>query len=186
MLNATNLKNGTTFSIDGVPYKVIKYTHQKIGRGGATVKLRVRNLNSGNLESKTMNSSVKVDEISTQKTPLQFLYKDEDNAVFMNPETYEQVELSVDLIENELPFIKEGSKVDILFWDSRPLSVEIPPKVTLEVTEADPGVKGDTASNVYKPAKLENGITVKVPLFINTRDKVRVDTRTGEYIERAK
>src|SRR3989344_5194363 len=133
MISATALKNGTTFLLSGTPDRVVKYAHQKIGRGGATVKLSARNLVNGNLEEKTMNSTLKDDEI---------------------------------------------------FWGDKALSVEIPPKVTLTVVETDPGVKGNTASNIYKPAKLENGILIKVPLFIKSGDKIRVDTRTGEYVER--
>jgi elongation factor P len=186
MISATDLKNGTTFVMDGNPYKVVKYAHQKIGRGGATVKLSVRNLKTGNLEEKTLNSNYKVDNIDTVKKPLQFLYSDDQTVTFMDPSTYEQTELSRLLIKSELKFIKEGDTVDILFWDNQPLSVDIAPKVTLEVTETPPGVKGDTATNVYKSAILENGLVVKVPLFIKVGDKIRVDTRSGDYIERVK
>ena len=184
MVGATDLKNGTTFQSDGVPFKVIKYFHQKIGRGGATVKLTVRNLESGDQEEKTVNSSQKFEEISTTKK--QYLYKDEDTAFFMDEKSFEQIEIPRDVLGDDINYLKEGSVVNVLFWEAKPLSVEIAPKVILAVTETDPGVKGDTASNVYKSAKLENGINVKVPLFIKNGDKVRVDTRTGEYVERIK
>lgn len=186
MISATDLKNGKTFEMNGNPYKVVKYTHQKIGRGGANIKIKARNLRTGDLEERTFNSTFKVDEITTTKKPLQFLFKDSDIATFMDPKSFEQVEIPVEVIEDELNYIKEGQNVDILMWDNKPLSVDIAPKVTLEVSQTDPGVRGDTASNVYKPATLENGLSVKVPLFINPGDKIRVDTRTGEYVERAK
>ncbi len=186
MISSTDLKNGTTFLSDGKPYKVVKYSHIKIGRGGATVKVTVRNLETGSVEDKTFSSNVKVEDISTVKKRLQFLYVDEDSVVFMDPGSYEQVEIAVSIVENELLFIKEGEKVDVLFWDDKALSVDISPKVELEVVDTDPGVKGNSASNVYKQAKLENGLSIKVPLFIENGDKIRIDTRTSEYVERAK
>jgi elongation factor P len=186
MISATDLKNGSTFKLDGEPYKVLKYFHQKIGRGGATVKLSVRNLKTGNLVEKTMNSNNKVEEIETRKTSLQFLYKDPDFGYFMDPKSYEQVQIPLNLVGEELAYIKEGESVDVLFWEERPLSIEISPKVTLKIKKTTPGVKGNSATNVFKPALLENGLTVKVPLFINKGDLIRVDTRTGEYVERAR
>lgn len=186
MIQATDLKGGKTFVLDGKPYQVIKYEHQKIGRGGATVKLSVRNLSSGQMEYKTMKSTVKVDEIATSKRIFQYLYNDGASASFMDPITFEQKEIPVEFIENELNFIKEGEEVSILFWEDKPLSIDIAPKVTLKVKQTDPGVKGNSATNVYKPAVLENGLEIKVPLFIKTGDKIRVDTRTSSYIERAK
>lgn len=183
-LLATQLRNNTNFLMDGEPYRVVKYAHQKIGRGGATVKVSARNLQTGNLEDKTFQSTTKFEAISTIKRPLQYLYNDNQNAVFMDGETYEQIEIDTEVLGSDLAYLKEGSNVDVLFWDEKPLSVDLPPKVNLEVAETAPGVKGNSASNMYKSATLENGLSVKVPLFIKTGDKVRVDTRTGEYIER--
>jgi|SRR3990170_6480107 len=193
MIQATDLKNGTTFLMGGSPYKVIKYNHIKVGRGGATVRVSSRNLATGAIEEKTFSSNIKVEELFTQKVKLQFLYKDAKNAIFMNPKSFEQVEISQLQIKDELIFIKEGQEVEIVFAaasesDSEPkaLSIELPPKVTLKVSETEPGVKGNSAVNIYKPATLENGFVLKVPLFINMGDSVVVDTRTGEYVERAK
>jgi elongation factor P len=186
MIGATDLKNGTTFEMNGKPYKVVKYSHQKIGRGGASIKLRIRNLKTGDLEDKTFSSNNKFDEIVTTKQQMQYLFSDGGNATFMDPGNYDQLEIPANTIKDELAFIKEGDNVDVHLWDGKPLSLDIPPKVTLEVVDTVPGVKGDTASNVYKSAKLENGLDVKVPLFINQGDKIRVDTRTGEYVERTK
>lgn len=186
MIQVTDLKAGTTFELKGKPYKVYKYTHTKLGRGGANVKVSVRNLETGALEEKTFGSDEKVEEISTVKKTLQFLYKSEDSATFMDTKTYEQIEIPAKIIENELAFIKDGQSVSLLFWEDEVLSVDIAPKVELEITETAPGVKGNSATNVYKSAKLENGMELKVPLFIKNGDRVIVDTRTGEYVERAK
>ena len=186
MIEATNLKNGTTFLSNGNPYKVIKYSHIKVGRGGATVRVTVRNLESGSVEEKTYSANVKVDDIQTQKRRLSYLYNDGAVAQFMDPSSYEQIEVSLKIVGDDIKFIKEGENVDVLFWDERALSIDISPKVVLKVTDTPPGVKGNSASNVYKTAVLENGIQVKVPLFINNGDTIRVDTRTGEYVERAR
>ena len=194
MINSTDLKNGTTFLSGGKPYKVIKYSHIKVGRGGATVRVTAKNLVSGNIEEKTFSSNVKVDEVTTVKRKLQYLYTEGKNAVFMDPTNFEQVEVETDIIENELPFVKEGQDINLLFWafggaDDKadiPLTIDISSKVNLKVIETDPGIKGNTASNVYKPASLENGLSVKVPLFINKGDSIVIDTRTSTYVERAK
>lgn len=185
MITATDLKNGTTFLSDGKPYKVVKYTHTKMGRGGATVRVSARNLETGDLSEKSFDAGNKVDEITTSKKHMQYLYNDGENASFMDPNNYNQIEISLDILGDSISFIKEGSEVDVLFWEDRALSIDIAPKVVLEVVETDPGVKGNSASNVYKSAKLENGLQVKVPLFIKVGEKVRVDTRTSEYLERA-
>jgi len=186
MIQATDLKAGITFLVNGEPYRVIKYNLIKMGRGGATVRVSARNLLTGAVVDKTFSSNAKVEEVTTTKKKLDFLYSDGKMAFFMNPVTFEQVELTVELIKEQLTFIKEGSEVDILFWGDKPLLIDIPPKVILKVVKTAPGVKGNSAANVFKAAELENGLEVKVPLFINEGDSVRVDTRTGEYIERAK
>lgn len=188
MFSATELRAGRTFQIDGTPYRVLKYEHIKMGRGGATVRISARNLRTGGVEEKAFNTGVTVEEVTTAKRRLQYLYQDEDNAVFADPKTYEQAEISKSVLSDQLPFLKEGQEVDILFWlpggREEPLGVDLPPKVALSVMETAPGVKGNSATNIYKPAMLENGLAVKVPLFIKAGDKVRVDTRTGEYVER--
>lgn len=186
MINSTDLKNGITFLRNDAPYKVVKYSLIKMGRGGATVKLMVRNLETGEVIPLSMSSNVKVDEVSTSKRRMQYLFTDGVTATFMDPTTYEQIEIPVAVVKDELPYVKEGSQADILFWEDKPLSIDIAPKITLEVKETDPGVKGNSVSNMYKPATLENGLEIRVPLFINKGDKVRVDTRDGAYIERAK
>src|SRR3989344_6094375 len=133
MMEATSLKAGATFQLNGKPYKVLKYQHQKLGRGGATVKVSVKNLETGSLEDKSISSNIKVEEIITVKRLLGFLYKDGENVVFMDPVSYEQIEISTNLIKEELNYIKEGDSVNVLFWDYKPLSIDIPTKVGLTV-----------------------------------------------------
>lgn len=191
-IRATDLKAGTAFFYEGKPFKVNKYELIKMGRGGATVKVSCVNLENGANIEHAFSSNLTFPTVDLSKRPLQFLYKDSKVATFMNPQTFEQVEIPLSVLGDDISFIKEGNNVNVLFWDEnsdgigRALSVELPPKVVLQVTETDPGVKGNSASNFYKSATLENGITIKVPLFINKGEKIRVDTRTSSYIERAK
>lgn len=186
MIESTKLRNGVTFLRNNEPHLVLNYSLIKMGRGGAIVKVNVRNLITGAVIEDSYSTNVKVEDISTSKKRLQYLYNDGATATFMDPDSFEQVEMPVKLIQNEIKFIKEGDGVDVMFWDEKVLSIDLPPKVTLEVVETDPGVRGNSATNLYKSAKLENGLDVKVPLFIEKGDKVRVDTRTTEYVERAK
>lgn len=186
MIQSTDLKAGVAFLSDGKPYKVIKYSLIKMGRGGATVKVAVRNLENGSVVEKSLSSNVSVDEVNTYKRSLQYLYKDAKDAYFMDQKSYEQVEVPLATLGDDIAYVKEGDTINVSFWDDKALSVELPPKVVMKVTETDPGVKGNSASNIYKSAVLENGVSTKVPLFINSGDSIRVDTRTGEYVERAK
>ena len=186
MLNSTDLKNGVTFLSNKAPFRVLKYSLIKMGRGGAIVRVSAKNLLTGTIESITYSSNVKVEEVSTRKKKLQYLYSNGSVTTFMDPKTYEQTEVLVEVIKDELPYVKEGESVDLLFWDEKALSCEIPPKVVMKVVDTPPGVKGNSASNVYKDAVLENGLKTKVPLFINNGDLIRVDTRSGSYVERAK
>lgn len=185
MLNSTDLKNGVTFLHHGKPFKVIRYSLIKMGRGGATVKVRARNIENGNIEELSFSSNIKVEGLTTSKKNLQYLFKSGSVVTFMDPRSYEQIEIPLSLVENEIAYVKEGEEVNILFWEEKPLSIDIPPKAVMEVIETDPGVRGNSATNVYKPARLENGLEVKVPLFIKTGDKIKVDTRDGTYVERA-
>ncbi len=186
MIAATDLKGGVTFLSNGKPYQVIKYSLIKMGRGGATVKVTARNLETGSIEEKSFSSNVAVDEVNTYKKKLQYLFKTGGGLTFIDPKTYEQAEIPASILGDSTVYLKEGESVDVLFWDEKPLSVEFPPKIVLTVAECDPGVKGNSATNIYKPAVLENGLKLKAPLFIKVGDRIRVDTRTGEYLERAK
>jgi elongation factor P len=186
MLSATDLKNGITFAHYSKPYQVVKYSLIKMGRGGAVVKVLARNLETGGVEDISYSSNATVEEVNTFKKKLQFLYKSAESLVFMDPASFEQSEIPVKVLGKSASFLKEGEAVDVLFWDEKPLSVELAPSVILTVAQCDPGVKGNSATNIYKTALLENGLSLKVPLFIKQGEKVKVDTRTGEYIERAK
>lgn len=184
MISVTNLRAGTTFQLSGRPYLVLKYTHTKLGRGRANVKVKVRNLLTGAIVEKTFMSDDSVEEIQTVKKKLQFLYADSQQAVFMDPDNFEQVTLGVKVLGNKIKFLKEGGLIDVLLWGGKPLSVQLPPKVDLAVQQAAPGVRGNSASNMYKDAVLENNLKVRVPLFVKPGDIVRIDTRSGEYVER--
>lgn len=186
MINATDLKNGIAFKYFGKPYKVIKYNLIKMGRGGATVRVNAKNLENGSTNELAFSSNLSFDEVNLEKKKLQYLYKDAKTVFFMNPNTYEQIEVPLSILGDEVLYFKEGENVDVLFMDDKALSADLPPKVILKVDQTDPGVKGNSATNIYKPATLENGINLKVPLFVNTGDRIVVDTRTNEYVERAK
>jgi len=202
MISVTELRAGRTFEENGEPFVVLKYEHTKMGRGTANIKVKVRNLKTGAVLEKTFISGAKVSEISTVKRKLQYLYceasssayckatssayKDKDNFYFMDPKTFEQFSISSEIISDQAPFLREEALVDVLFWEEKPLSIELPPKMEFEVKETGPGVRGDSATNIFKPATLENGLKIKVPLFINQGEKILVDTRTGEYVERVK
>jgi len=186
MIPVTQLRAGKTFQEEGVPFLVLKYEHTKMGRGKANIKIKVKNLKTNALAEKTYLSGARVEEISTTKRQLQYLYQDGENFFFMNPKTFEQYEVSAQVLENQAKFLQEGSLVDILFWEGTPLTMELPPKMKFKVAQTGPGVKGDSAANVYKEATLENGMKIKVPLFIKTGEEIWVDTRSGEYVERVK
>lgn len=186
MISATKLRAGTTFYHEDKPYFVQKYQIIKMGRGGATVRVNVRNLETGSIRDLSFSSNLSFDDVSLKKKRLQYLYKDGTEAVFMDPINYEQVEIPEKVLGDDLLYIKEGEEVDVQYLEDKPISCDIPPKVTLRVEKTDPGVKGNSATNMYKPATLENGLKLKVPLFIKTGDEIRVDTRSGEYVERAK
>lgn len=186
MLNVTDLRAGVAFQMEGVPYIVLQYTHTKMGRGTANVRVQARNLRSGAIEEKTFMSNARVESAATTKRKMTFLYSDGQMSYFMDPRTYEQFEIANSITGGQVRFLKDGEVVDILFFNSEPLLIELAPKVTLKVTDTGPGVKGNSASNVWKPATLENGLVVKVPLFIEVGEMVRVDTRNSNYVEREK
>jgi elongation factor P len=184
MTGVQDLRAGTTFLEDDQIFVVLSYEHIKMGRGSANIKVKVRNLRSGAITEKGYTSGAQVKPAPTQNKEYQFLYKDEETAFFMDPQSYEQQEVSLQkLIGNE--YLQEGNTVVLQFYGDEPLSLQLPPKVTLRVSDTPPGVKGNSASNVYKDATLENGMNVRVPLFINNGDEVVVDTRDGSYTKRA-
>lgn len=186
MISATELRAGRTFQEDGQPYLVLKYEHTKMGRGTANIKVKVKNLKTGSVTEKTFISGARVEEILTQKKKLQYLYSDQSSYYFIEPKSFEQFTIPVKLLREQVDFLKEGIEVNILFVEEEPVSVELAPKMKFKIKETGPGVKGNSATNIFKPATLDNGMKIKVPLFIKTGEKIWVDTRTGEYVERVR
>ena len=172
--------------MDGAPYMCLKYEHVKMGRGSATIRIKAKNLLTGATTEKSFINSAKVEDINTLRRPMQYLYFDSAQYVFMDPKTYEQVNISESVTAEEGRYLQEGTQVNVMFWDERRLWIELPPKMEFTIKETDPGVKGNSVSNLYKDAVLDNGIRTRVPLFINEGDKVLVDTRDGSYAERVK
>ncbi len=186
MLNVTELRAGTTFKDSQGIWEVASYKHTKMGRGAANIRVKVKNLKGGTIIEKTFTSGQKVEEIELAKIKGQFLYSDAENIVFMDPATFEQFGLPKVVATGKEKYLKEGEIYELSVADEAVLNLEIPKLVTLLVSETGPSVKGDTVSGASKDAVLENGLRVKVPLFIKTGDRVKVDTRSGEYVERTK
>ena len=184
MLNVTELRSGTVFEDQGNLYQVLSYEHIKMGRGSANIKFKVKNLRSGSTTEKSFINGARVNDVQVLKKDMQYLYKDEAHAYFMDPLTFEQVNAPLKLVD-EPAFLKEGESYNISFREDEALAVNFPPKLEFIVIDTGPSTKGNSATNVFKDAVLENGYITKVPLFINVNDKVRIDTRTGSYSERA-
>lgn len=179
-----DLKAGATWAEDGNLFRVISYEHIKMGRGSATIKVKARNVRTGAVIEKGFTNGAQVNAVTVDKKEYQFLYKDAENAYFMNPVTFEQVTASLKVLDGH-EYLQEGANVTLEFFGDEVLGVVLPPKITLKVSETDPGIKGNSASNMYKDATLENGIKTRVPLFINVGDSVVIDTRDGSYTKRA-
>lgn len=185
MLALNEIKTGAILKINNEPYVVIKAEHHKMGRGGAVLKTKLRNLISGNVLDRTFQGNDKAEEAETQEKTAQYLYKDENEAYFMDMESYEQFSLPTAQLGDSLNWLKDGTDVRVLYFENNPVSVRLPIKVDLQVTSAPPGVKGNSVGNVTKTVTLETGMEVAVPMFINEGDVIRINTETGEYIERA-
>ncbi|TSC54158.1 MAG: elongation factor P [Microgenomates group bacterium LiPW_16] len=182
MITVTSLRSGTYFTFGKDLFQVLSYEHIKLGRGTANIKLKTKNLKTGAITEKSFISGAKVEEAVLERREAQFLYKTQ-NFFFMDPKTFEQFELNGDKIESA-PFLKEGMMVKILFYKDEPLTIELPIKMGFIVAETGPGIRGDSATNIFKDAILENGLKIKVPLFVKVGDQVLVDTRTRQYQER--
>jgi elongation factor P len=185
-IGTNQFRNGNHIEVDGTIFKILEFQHVKPGKGGAFVRTKLRRASDGAVIDRTFRAGEKFRAVRTEVRRMQFLYRDGENAHFMDSHTYEQLTIPESAISNALRFMKESEEVDVLYIDGRPADVQLPSAIDLEVTEADPGVRGDTASGGgTKPAVLETGTRVHVPLFVNVGDAVRVDTRTGEYVSRA-
>ena len=183
-VTTSELRKGLTILLDGELYKVTDWQHNKQGRGSAQVRLQLKNLRSGTNIERTFQAGAKFDDVRMERRPLQFLYADGDQYNFMDPETYEQHAMNADLLGNATSYIKENDTVDFLMHNDEVVDVDLPAAVVLRIVKSDPGVRGDTATGAVKPATLETGLTVNVPLFVNEGDRIKVDTRSGKYLER--
>ena len=185
MVTAGDFRNGVTFEMDGNVYSIIEFQHVKPGKGAAFVRTKIRNVISGAVTEKTFNPNDKYPTAFIERKDMEYLYNDGDLYYFMDSETYEQLPISPNVLGDNFRFVKENMVCKVLSYKGNVFGIEPPNFVELQVTETEPGVKGDTATNVTKPATLETGAEIKVPLFINEGEMIRVDTRTGEYMERA-
>ncbi len=186
MYDTSDFRNGLKIEIDGTPFEIIEFLHVKPGKGGAFVRTKLKNLQTGAVLNKTFRSGEKVGKPDLVDRHMQYLYAQGDELVFMDLETYEQFTIPFEKIEEKAKFLKENMEVDVLYYKNQPISIELPTFVELEVIETEPGFKGDTATGGTKPAVLETGAKINVPLFINIGDKLKIDTRTGQYVERVK
>ena len=186
MITAGDFRKGITIEWDGGVWNIVDFQHVKPGKGAAFVRTKIKNIMTGAVVERSFNPTDKMPRAIIETKEMQYVYNDGEMYYFMDVETYDQIPLSLDQVEDAIPYVKEGTNVTMRFFKGPPFSAEAPNFVTLEVTDTEPGFKGDTASNTYKPATLETGFSLQVPLFINTGDLIRIDTRTGEYMERAK
>jgi elongation factor P len=186
MISTNQFKNGNHIDVDGTVFKIVEFQHVKPGKGGAFVRTKLRRVSDGNVIDKTFRAGEKFRSVRTEVTKLQFLYSDGEDAHFMNNETFDQLSAPVASLEEPLGFVKPNSEVEALYIDGEFSDIQLPASVTLDITETEPGVRGDTVSGGgNKPATLETGKIVNVPLFLNTGDTVKVDTRSGDYMSRA-
>lgn len=185
MISVNDFRTGVTIELDGSVFSVVDFQHVKPGKGAAFVRAKIKNVKTGAVLERTFNAGEKVPRARVESRQMEYLYENDGMYTFMDNENYEQVELSSDQLGDALKFLKENMTISIQFYQGAVMGVELPYSVELKVIETEPGIKGDTASGGTKPAKLETGHVVRVPFFINEGDILRVDTRTGDYIERA-
>ena len=185
MISAGDFRNGVTFEMDGNVYQIIEFQHVKPGKGAAFVRTKIRNVIAGTVVERTFNPTEKFPTAYVERKEMEYSYNDGDLYYFMDPETYELVPINKDVLSDNFKFVKENMVCRIASYKGKVFGVEPPNFVELQVTQTDPGFKGDTATNATKPATLETGAEIRVPLFIDEGEMIRVDTRTGEYMERA-
>ena len=183
-ITTNDLKTGITLELDNGLFQVIEFQHVKPGKGGAFVRTKLRNIRSGNVFERTFNAGVRVEQAIVTRDEMQFLYRDGDDYVFMNNQTYEQMNVAPTALGDVADYLVEGMTAQVAFFQGEIIGVEIPASVELTVAETEPGVQGDRVSGARKPARLETGLVVQVPLFVEVGDRLKVDTRTGEYITR--
>ena len=186
MISTNQFKNGSHIEIDGTVFKIIEFQHVKPGKGGAFVRTKLRKIEDGTVQDKTFRAGEKFRPVHTESRKMQYLYDSGEAAVFMDSRDYEQIEIPREVVGEAMRWVLPNAEVDVLFVDDRPSDVQVPSAIDMKVTQTEPGVKGDTASGGgNKPATLESGVIIQVPLFIEEGETVRVDTRSGEYVSRA-
>jgi elongation factor P len=186
MHSTSDFKRGLKIELDGAPYVIVEFQHVKPGKGGAFVRTKLKNLLTGRVLDQTFRSGERVKRPDLMEREMQYLYREGDRFCLMDNENYEQIMLTEEQVGEARLYLADNLDVKVLFFNQQPVAVEVPTFVELEVTQTEPGVKGDTATGGTKPATLESGVTIQVPLFINEGDRLKVDTRTGAYIERLK
>lgn len=184
MISTNDLRTGVTVEIDGDVYMVVDFQHVKPGKGAAFVRTKIKNIKTGQVFERNFRAGEKLNRAMVERKTMQYLYSEGNVYYFMDTQTYEQIPLNEDQMGDAIKYLKENMEVMVMFYDGVSIGIELPTFVELEVTQTEPGFKGDTATGGSKPATLETGLTVQVPLFINIGDVIRVDTRTGEYLSR--
>ena len=185
MIDTGDIRKGSTFEQDGRLLKVVDFSHNKQGRGSAQLRMTLRDLRTGSLTQQTVMAGTKFNAIRLERQHVQLLYRDGDDFHVMDTETFDQMQLPASTIGDAVNYLKDNDTLDVLTYEDEPIDIELPTSVILAVAQTDPGFKGDTATGGTKPAVLETGLTVSVPLFISEGDRIKVDTRSGDYIERA-
>ena len=184
MISSNDFRTGVTVELDGSVWRVVEFLHVKPGKGSAFVRTKLKNVQTGSTVEKTFRAGETVPQANLEKRTMQHTYKDGDEFVFMDMQTYEETRLNAENLADKTDFLKEEMEVNVIFWDDKVLEIELPTSVVLEITDTDPGVKGDTATGGTKPAIVETGAQVMVPLFISIGEKIKVDTRDGSYLGR--
>ena len=184
MLSTTDFRRGLKIELDNIPYEIVDFQHVKPGKGGAFVRTKLRNMLNGRVVENTFRSGEKMGKPDMETRSMQYLYKDGTDFVFMDMESYEQFSVEQDVLGDKGRFLVDGMELTMLMYNGKPLDIDLPSSVVLEITHTEPGVKGDTVSGATKPATLSTGLTITVPLFVNEGEKVKVDTRSGEYLGR--
>lgn len=184
MLSTTDFRRGLKIEMDGIPYEIVEFLHVKPGKGGAFIRTKLKNMINGRVVENTFRSGEKMIKPDLETKEMQYLYRDSDEFVFMDMGSYEQLHVGKGQLGEKSGYLKDGMELSMLMYKGQPLDIDLPASVVLEVTDTEPGVKGDTVSGATKPAVVESGISVNVPLFVNIGDKIKVDTRTGAYIGR--
>ena len=184
MISSNDFRSGVSIELDGSVWRVVEFLHVKPGKGSAFVRTKLKNVQNGNVVERTFRAGETVPQAVLEKRSMQHTYKDGDEYVFMDMETYDEARLSPEILGDKTKFLKEEMEVNVLFWNNQILEIELPTSVTLEITDTDPGIKGDTATGGTKPAIVETGAQIMVPLFVSIGERIKVDTRDGSYLGR--